>query len=416
MAQSAIDREDYAHPEKIYKGLIWAPDDREPGWVNSNAPKNAQYYLKYCDDPKEELCWACGWTAYNETLSSYGSRLRIFHTKGNIGIWEVGSRWLIRDQPNDASIGNDFITQEFWRSQPNLGIPLVKEMRKLSSPTDKVDLTLMSRAQGVVLETIWETLSPEQKANYTDQLANAMKSWRQFTSPVAKKVDGELPNDCLIGNCLRRTAPTCKKIGRTTDEWFKNLERELRYGLCRFYKTADPAFIEDKYQELKRNFPKSEPYVLTHGDLNFTNIIVKDDKIEAIIDWEFAAYLPWWAERFLCYLGGRSFYNELFDPLWAKVDPEMDKATFRKEVLDNLNPVLRAWDWSRLAAKHPGYAASWLRPAFCKCKPFAGQFRSREIGNQPEHQFTDDDVRKLLQFHREEGHWGLPPSHAITSL
>jgi len=43
-------------------------------------------------------------------------------------------------------------------------------------------------------------------------------------------------------------------------------------------------FVENKFQELKANFPKGEPYTLTHADLNFSNIIIKDDKIEAIID------------------------------------------------------------------------------------------------------------------------------------
>lgn len=37
---------------------------------------------------------------------------------------------------------------------------------------------------------------------------------------------------------------------------------------------------------------------MSHLDLNMTNIIVKDDKIEAIIDWEMAGYYPWWAEPY----------------------------------------------------------------------------------------------------------------------
>jgi thiamine kinase-like enzyme len=93
-------------------------------------------------------------------------------------------------------------------------------------------------------------------------------------------------------------------MGRTTDEWFENIEEDLRYGLSLRYETEDPLVIEDKYQEIKKNFPKSEPYILTHGDLNLTNIIVKDDKIEAIIDWEYSGYLPWWAERWLSLIGG----------------------------------------------------------------------------------------------------------------
>jgi hypothetical protein len=74
-------------------------------------------------------------------------------------------------------------------------------MRVLSEPTDKLVLTLISKAPGVGLDTIWHTLSQEQKMNYKDQLANAIKQWRQFTSPVATKVNGELNDDCIIGYC-----------------------------------------------------------------------------------------------------------------------------------------------------------------------------------------------------------------------
>jgi hypothetical protein len=226
MAQAAIDREDYTHPENIYKDLIYSPHQRLSDEIREQRKniKGMGTVYNGVDLGEEELCWSCGWTISNEMSSSYGSRIRIIHTRGNTGIWEVGSRWLIRDKLNDALLGNNFITQEFLRNQLNLDIPLIKEMRKLSAPTDKIDLTIMSRAQGVGLDTIWHTLSPKQKSNYKNQLGNAVKQWRQFTSPVAKKVNDGPLEDCIIGNCLGRTAPTCKKMGRITDEWFENVE------------------------------------------------------------------------------------------------------------------------------------------------------------------------------------------------
>jgi hypothetical protein len=187
-------------------------------------------------------------------------------------------------------------------------------------------------------------------------------------------------------------APTCKSMGRTTDEWFENLEEELRSGLCLIHKTTDPIIIEEKFQQLKKNFPKSEPYVLTHGDLNLTNIIVKDDKIEAIIDWELSGYLPWWAERWLT--GFCDLSEEFFDPLWADIDLEMDKDTFRTEVIDKLAPVLHAWQkctWNNV--EHPGSDSQWLRPAFCECKLFSGGFKQDELGNQNEHILVGESSR-----------------------
>jgi hypothetical protein len=76
----------------------------------------------------------------------------------------------------------------------------------------------MSRAQGATLDSIWRTLTPEQKLGYKDQLADCIRQIRQFTAPTAQKVDGSALDDVIIGHCNRRHPPTCKKIGYTTEE------------------------------------------------------------------------------------------------------------------------------------------------------------------------------------------------------
>lgn len=385
MAQHTINREDYAHPERVYKDLIYAPDGTVSYEEGAKREGLIEFLACFEGNPKEaKLCWSCGWIAYNELTASYGSRLQIFHTRANMGMWEVGRRWIIRDQPNDMSLGNDFITQEFLLNQKT-SISLVEKMQKLSDPTDDVEITLMSRAQGVTLDKVWHTLSPEQKMNYKDQLASAIKSLRQFTAPVASKVDGSLLNDCIIGYCGRHSAPTCKKIGRTTGEWLDDIEQEVRLGLAKIYVTRDSKVIDEKLAELRKNFPKSEPYVLTHGDLNFTNIFVKDDKIEAIIDWELSGYFPWWAERWISLIRADERSDELFEPLWADIGIEMDEDTFQRDVIETVAPVIEAWREAQFDIEHTNQYAEWLRPGFCKCQPYAGHFKWEYIGNQLEH-------------------------------
>ncbi|TVY35264.1 hypothetical protein LOCC1_G008110 [Lachnellula occidentalis] len=332
---------DYTHPERHHKGLVWAPNGKIPDELRPQREAMVHY-----DPEMHELCWACGWSSYNEITSSYGPRVKIFHTRDNIGMWAIGPKWLIRDQPNDGSLGNDYMTYQFLRNQPGLKIPLLDEMRSLSKPTDSIHFTLMSRAQGVGLDEIWDTLTPEQKSSYTDQLGDCLKQIRRFTASTAQKVDGSPLNDIIIGaHCNRRHPPTCKMIGRTTSEWFENLADDLRGGLSKIHNTKDPEIIEEKLQELKDNFPKGEPYVLTHGDFNLTNIIVnaKENKIEAIIDWEMAGYFPWWAERWMSIVFGSDQLDELFFPLWPDVCPEMDAETFRVQVLDKVAPVIEAF-------------------------------------------------------------------------
>lgn len=128
--------------------------------------------------------------------------------------------------------------------------------------------------------------------------------------------------------------------------------------------------------------------------------MVKDGKIEAIIDWQYAGYMPWWAERWLSIIGGQDDTGELFYPLWDDIGAEMDRDTFQKEVLDKVAPVLVAWGLCRFDLEHPGDSDRWLRPGFCKCKPYAGRWNSIDIGNHPEHKLKLDPsdnelVRKL---------------------
>jgi hypothetical protein len=160
-----------------------------------------------------------------------------------------------------------------------------------------------------------------------------------------------------------------------------------------------PFFIRPKTHGNRREISRAQKelskirtLILTHGDLKFTNIIVKDDKIEAIIDWEFAGYLPWWAERWLSLIGGNDQSDELFDPLWADIGLEMDEDTFQTEVIDNVASVFEAWEECSMYVEHPNSQSKWLRPGFCECKPFAGTFNWDKIGNQSEHKLRGPEV------------------------
>lgn len=64
----------------------------------------------------------------------------------------------------------------------------------------------------------------------------------------------------------------------------------------------DSVSIEDFIHSVQRTrqsiagdeeaFSPEEPFVLVHGDLHGRNIMMKDEKIEAILDWEFAGSFP----------------------------------------------------------------------------------------------------------------------------
>jgi len=214
---------DPSHPERQAKCLIWAPDGvQPPGYKALRAEQGQPLVERGWLDKTRELCWACGWTNRHQIFSSYSPRVKIFHARHNIGLWDIGGRWVLRDQPNDASAGNDLMTQRFLRAQPGHTIPLVN-MLELSGPNDATQLTLMSQARGKRLDAVWPQLSAAQTESYVHQMAAIIRQLRQFTAPRAQKVDGSLLDDFIIGFCINRRAPSCTKIGPTADAWLDAL-------------------------------------------------------------------------------------------------------------------------------------------------------------------------------------------------
>jgi len=98
---------DHNHPENVYKDLIYKHtrdfpqfESRLPAGLEAtqlffksierpdiSAPRGKSRIddVKLPDGSYPELCWSCGWNVYHQVISSYGSRIRIFHTRGNMG-------------------------------------------------------------------------------------------------------------------------------------------------------------------------------------------------------------------------------------------------------------------------------------------------------------------------------------------
>ncbi|EXJ82330.1 hypothetical protein A1O3_06143 [Capronia epimyces CBS 606.96] len=373
---------DYTDPSKKFRQVraYTAAPGQRPDPYARKAPKNI------------ELCWACGWTWKNQTLSSYGPRVRVMHTKNNNGIWTIGSRWVLHDQPNDRYLGNHYMTVKFLLRQPGLTIPLPKEIHSLSQPTDPILFTLESRVPGLPLNQVWLGLSPDEKASYSRQMADILKQMRQMTSPRMQKVDGSRLDDRIVSVCSGKQVGSCFKIGYDVDQWFEDLGPDLRIGLACSLETTDPIVIEEKFRELRDNFPPCEPYVLAHGDLNLTNIIVKDGKIQGIIDWEMAGYYPWWMDRWVQGNlpggpGSELDTDELFDPIWKELEPDLSREKFVELVHRPIEEATQAF--SSCTKDHPYRnvpegliedCPMWLKDSFCECQPIQGHFKPQFWG------------------------------------
>jgi hypothetical protein len=377
-----------------------APDDMD---YTDPRQKYKQMDLKFTDakgavgfgmrNPPRELCWNCGWNTANEGDSSYGSRVRIIHSARNHGAWTIGTRWILRDQPNDRFLGNNYITLKFLHKQPGLDIPIPKEVRSLSQPTDPIYFTLESRVMGTALAHIWHTLSPEEKASYSRQMTDILRKLRQFTAPRPQNVDGGQLYDFIIAACFTYGVGNCFKIPYNVDEWIDGLAVDLRVGIARHFGNTDRDFIEKKFEQIKRVFPTCSPFVLTHADLNLTNILVKDGKIQAIIDWERAGYYPWWMERVAMVRLGDAKAFELFKPVWEELYPEIEGEEW-EIITDNLYYIQEVYDiWSH---EHPGGFSRWHKPRFCKCTLDAeGTFRMAHWGGKVSCEISASDSEEI---------------------
>ncbi|OAG45446.1 hypothetical protein AYO21_00080 [Fonsecaea monophora] len=309
------------------------------------------------------------------------------HARFNKGFWAIGSRWLLRDETNDHTRGNEYMTWKFLKEQPGLNIPLVEEMIPLSKPQDPLQFTLVSRAQGKMLSSVWAKLSPEQKAGYRDQMVTILKQLRQFTAPYPQKVNGDKLHDALIAACPGCDPPSCFKVGRTDEEWLEDISETVRGGLSYIWRTKDEKVIEEKLQKLEDDFPRGGPYVLTHGDLALCNIMVKDDKIIAIIDWEKSGYFPWWAEKYFSRSWTLDDQRELFEGVWERVAPELADGPAWEALVDPVHKIRRAVLNCKTTHKPP--LPPLYRGPFCKCRPWGQLLRSRDRGAENVHEVVE---------------------------
>jgi hypothetical protein len=373
-------------PQDIYPDIVFHPAGTDLTAEEKEKVKDVDVW----GIPKTPLCTACGWNTFHQR-SSYIPRLQIFHTRPNEGLWTMGNEYALWDRKTMPGMGNDYMTWKFLKEKEVKNIPLLNEMHRFGRPSDPHHFTVMSQAKGAPLNNVWHKSSPQEKKGYADQVIAAIREMRQYTAPHPQRADGSPLWDNIIGQC--KVLKACKEIGKTTDDWFNNLDAELRHGLSRQYGTKDPAVIDAKLQELKNNFPQGSPYVFTHADLNTGNIIVNNGKIQAIIDWELSGYYPAWVERWT--MGRRSQGEacmDLYDMVWAELGASDDPEELDKQVYDPVEAVLTAWKYC--PTTHSEEDDVWHRPAFCECKSNGGLIRRSHHDAELKHEIDHSPMAR----------------------
>lgn len=137
---------------------------------------------------------------------------------------------------------------------------------------------IMEFVDGQSLDNIWPSLTVEQKQSIVAQLKGYMDELRTLWSTQISSVDGSRCNDPFFTDNPTVSGPFA-------------CESHFRDGLA----AALRAKSDDSWTEMIVRFInqiKPGIIVLTHNDFAPRNILVKGDRVVALLDWENAGFYP----------------------------------------------------------------------------------------------------------------------------
>jgi hypothetical protein len=255
---------------------------------------------EYEDAQKAEkmiLCPMCDFNGYQELTFSLVSHVKVQLINGLSIIHSIGSERILKQRSitrpwGESYLGNDYETTKFVRE--NTTIPIVEIMEYWVS--DDTQWWLMSKVPGERLDLVWDGFNPEQQKTLILEIVDYIAQARKFTRPTPQTADGAPIRDNLLGSMNRVQMLTTDK-----EEWFARITP---------YLTNE----SDKQKRfLKENYPlkPGDKFVLTHGDLNASNILVQDGHVTGIIDWEHSGFYPEWWEWVYCLKLANGGYGRL---------------------------------------------------------------------------------------------------------
>lgn len=153
----------------------------------------------------------------------------------------------------------------------------------------------MERIRGQKLATGWLDRSDDSKAILLKQLKSMVEEIRMVKSPHGSRVAsvdcGSLSDKRLPGLGVTYPVPTAKRFGPFND--IPAFHRWLRRPVETVEDTNIPeiAKLVTTHENKDWGWP-----VFTHGDLSSLNILIQDEKIVGIVDWETAGWYPYYWE------------------------------------------------------------------------------------------------------------------------
>lgn len=219
-------------------------------------------------------------------------------------------------------------------------VPVTAEMRHWTDSNSH--FFLMRKVPGETLEKTWPQLSVEQKKKYAHEVVGHIAQLRKHTASKPQTVDGSPAHGMLLSPRHEFFV-----VNEDKEDWWSRVKDKFAH------KDADWC------ERLKAQYPIHEgPYFLSHCDLNTCNILVHNDQISGIIDWEHSGNYPEWWE----YANAQIWIQELEWNYYVVAEMKKQFGDFSKET-EFAKPSLRSDNSVRnYYSRVPGN--------FCDCKPY----------------------------------------------
>ncbi|KAF2191893.1 hypothetical protein K469DRAFT_718953 [Zopfia rhizophila CBS 207.26] len=219
----------------------------------------------------QDACSACGWTTDQQRRCHYVSSVKLFYGADVRGVWSLGSDFILKERPADPPTF-EVMNTNYLKTRTTIPIPGVA---KDWTDGRKRHFILMDRIEGEDLQSAWPNLSQDAKVRIAEQTAACIQQLRKLQSgKMASLGEASIYSGWLF---LQGSGTPHGPFGSDEELWQSLLVK--------------PEKLPEKARNaFRKRLPPRTPYTFTHGDLTTVNIIVKDDNLAAIVDWESAGY------------------------------------------------------------------------------------------------------------------------------
>lgn len=136
----------------------------------------------------------------------------------------------------------------------------------------------MEYFEGQTLQQAWPVLTPSQQSEILAQLSDYIAQMRSLSGISLGRLDGQ---GVVVTSFMERWGGPFGSLSEFHD-WFASPLRQKKKKPHALYTGT----------KLQHNFGANNPIVFTHADLAARNIIIRDGRIVALIDWELAGWYP----------------------------------------------------------------------------------------------------------------------------